>query len=237
MTWTLLESAASPHRIFTRPLDGHEHGYYLESRLSGSADIVQQIVVQSHEPSLFSEPNVTRTWLALKQLFPLLGATVQEDSGTQNVRFLVSEARLRTIQLGEVGFGAFESAEAGLEYEQELNSGPRQISEDRLARVRVFSRVDHPEYFHVIFNHSHIIVDGMADMTLGRMFLDILALPPAYAIPDLETRLSLVIGTQNLNPKANTSIGKKRWRQAIAAVIFELRKAKMQVGDNHRIHS
>lgn len=226
MAWTL---ASSVPRVFTRSVDNNEIGFYHDLRFNGTANIIECVTVKTQSKSLFDKRNVARTWIALKQLYPLLGASMHEDPVTQDVSFHVSEPRLSIIEPKEIQFGEASSANTAVEFLDALNSGPSQVSEDLLARLYVFSRRDEPDCFHVILHYAHLIIDGISGMTAVRMFFDILSLPPSSRIPDLETRLSLVIGAQNLGPSARMPLVRRRWRYAIAKVIHNTKNATFQV--------
>lgn len=231
MVWTLTSPAP---RAFTRSLDKNEIGFYHDLRFNGTANIAESVTVRTRSKSLFDEKNVARTWIALKQLYPLLGASVSEDPATQGAAFCVSEPRLSVIEPEEILFYEAESAQTAVDFVQLLTSGPSQVSEERLARLYIFSRKDEPDCFHVILHYAHLVIDGISGMTAVRMFFDILSLPPTTTpIPSLEARLSLVIGAQNLGPRAHLPLARRRWHHAIAKVMHNRRASMFQVSYVH----
>jgi hypothetical protein len=224
MAWSL--SSTSP-RVFSRPVDDNEVGFFHDLRFNGTASIVETSTVVVRDHSLVTESNISRTWITLKRLFPLLGASAKED-GTR-ASFYVSEARLGVIEPGEIEHISASSPGVVAQLEDYLATGPSQLAEDRLSRLYIISRQDDPLCYHVIMHFAHIIIDGVSSAALVSKFFDTLALPPTDYIPDLETRLSLVIGAQNLDPNAHLPLPRRRWRHAIAKVVHQIRTAKYQV--------
>ena len=230
MVWKLAGSSPSPNRIFTRPLDGNEIGFFYDGTFNGVADMVEHYTVHTTRDSLFELANVTRTWVALKRIFPLLGATTKETSyETASALFTVAEADLGVIRPGEIDLRTVNSEVEVHEFVEELVSGPRQLSPKLLARAYVFSRGDSQDLYHVVIHIAHLITDGISALTLVRTFFDILSLPSTTYVPDLEARLSLCIGSENLNPHKNLPLAHQRWRRAIGWVIHHIRDPKIQV--------
>ena len=230
MVWTLVNDSPSPNRIFTRPLDNNEVGFFYDAAFNGVADIAEHYNIQTTQHSLFELSNVTRTWIALKRIFPLLGATTSEIAHeTVNVSFTVAEFDLGVFRPGEVDILSATSEVHVHEFVEQLISGPRQLSSNLLSRVYIHSREDNPGLYHVVFHTAHLIIDGMSLMTLVRTFFDILSLPPTTHVPDLEARLALCVGSENLNPHRGLPLARRRWRRAIGWVIHHVRDAKIQV--------
>ena len=230
MVWTLVDDSPSPTRIFTRPLDNNEVGFFYDGTFNGVADMVEHYLVQTTRDPLFELANVARTWIALKQIFPLLGATTREtDYETTSASFTVAEVDLGVTRPGEVELIAANSETDVHEFVEQLISGPRQLSLDLLSRVYVFPRGDNPGLYHVVIHIAHLITDGMSALTLVRTFLDILSLPPTTHVPDLEARLALCVGPENLNPNRHLPLARRRWMRAIGWVIHHIRDPKIQV--------
>lgn len=230
MVWTLINNSHFPSRIFTRPLDNNEVGFFYDAEFNGVADIVEHYMVQTTRDSLFEFSNVTRTWIALKRIFPLLGATTKEtDYETTSASFTVAEADLAVIRPGEVDILSTASEGEVHNFVEQLTSGPRQLSPNLLSRVYIHSRKDNPGLYHVVIQTAHMIIDGVSLMTLVRTFFDILSLPPTTHIPSLKARLALCVGSENLSPHRDLPLSRKRWRQAIGWVIHHIREHKIQV--------
>ena len=231
MIWALVGDSPSTGRVFTRPLDNNEVGFFYDAIFNGVADIAEHYLVQTTRGSSFELSNVTRTWVALKRIFPLLGAITREtDYETTGASFTVAEADLGVIRPGlEVDLLTANSEAEVHKFVEQLISGPRQLSPDLLSRVYIFSREDNPGLHHVVIHIAHSIIDGMGILTLVRTFFDILSLPPTTHVPDLEARLALCVGSENLNPNRNLSPARRRWMWAIGRVIHRIRDAKIQV--------
>jgi len=230
MVWTPVGDSPSPNRVFTRPVDNNEVGFFYDGTFNGVADMAEHYLVQTTQDSLFEFKNVARTWIALKQIFPLLGATAKEtDYEIPSASFTVAEADLGVIRPGEVDLFTANSEAEAHEFVEQLISGPRQLSSNLLSQVYILSRGDNPGLYHVVLHIAHLITDGMSALALVRMFFDILSLPPTTYIPDLEARLALCVGSENLNPNRNLPLARRRWRRAIGWVIHHIRDPKIQV--------
>ena len=230
MVWTLVDDSPPPNRIFTRLTDKNEVGFFYDGTFNGVADMVEHFMVQTMEDSLFESANVARTWIALKRIFPLLGATTKEiDYEATSASFTVAEADLGITRPGEIDLLTANSEAEVREFVEQMISGPRQLSSDLLSRVYIFSREDNPGLYHVVIHIAHLITDGVSALALVRIFFDILSLPPTAHVPDLEARLALCVGSENLNPNRNLPLPRRRWMRAIGWVIHHIRDPKIQV--------
>lgn len=231
MVWTVVDGSPPPNRVFTRPLDDNEVGFFYDAAFNGVADIVGHYIVQTTRDSLFELSNISRTWIALKRIFPLLGATTREtDYEAPNALFTIAEVDLGVTRPGEVTLLSATSEAEVHEFVEQLLSGPRQLSPDLLSRVYIYSRKDNPGLYHVVIHTAHVIIDGISSLSLVRAFFDILSLPPTAHVPVLEKRLALCVGSENLNPHRDLPLARRRWRRAIAWVIHHIRDPKIQVG-------
>lgn len=61
MVWTLVGDLPSPDRVFTRPLDNNDVGFFYDGRFNGVADMVEHYMAQTTRDSLFKFQNVART--------------------------------------------------------------------------------------------------------------------------------------------------------------------------------
>lgn len=67
---------------------------------------MENYLVVTSDKSLFGPENISRVWPAIKQIFPLLGATTKElESQTPNALFVVPELGLKTARPGDTTFG------------------------------------------------------------------------------------------------------------------------------------
>ena len=229
MGWTVTDDTPS-RRVFTRPLDTIELGFFYDSKLNGVADLLEDYLVVTSDEPLFRPENVSRAWVAIKHIFPLLGATAKElDSPMPSARFVVSELDLKIARPDETTLVVAHSEEEVHSFVDQLISGPRQLSDELLARLYIFSRTDKPRHLHAVFHHSHYILDGISAFTMIRTFFDLLSLPPCPAVPDLQARLALCVGTQNLNPNKHLSSAQMRWRRAAGYIIRQNQLQKSRV--------
>jgi len=229
MAWEVVDDTPSG-RIFTRPLNPVELGFFYDTKLNGVADLVENYLVVTSDSSLFHPENVSRAWVAVKQIFPLLGATAKElRSQTPSALFVVSEPDLGIARPDDTTLGSAQSEEEVHSFVDQLISGPRQLSDELLARLYIYSRSDKPGHFHALFHHSHLIIDGTSALALIRTFFDVLSLPPRATIPDVQMRLALCVGTHDLNPNKHLPKAQMRWRQATGQIIRRIRFKRLRV--------
>lgn len=196
----------------------------------GTADTIQLAEAQTTTPTeVFSEANVRRSWISLKQQFPLLGSSSHTDDEGKTGYFLVDEARLGSATSAEIRRREVDSIEAVEAIVQEFINGPRQLSSGIPARLYVLTRTDQADRFHILLHATHHITDGLANATALRTLLDYLTSPPVDLVPELEARLALVVAPESLNPSLKLSIAHQRWRQVIAFVISEIKWRKIKV--------
>jgi len=239
MAWTVTDDTPS-RRVFTRPLGPYELGFFYDGRFNGIADLVENYLVVTRDESLFRAENISRAWVAVKQIFPLLGATTKElESQTPGALFVVSELDLGIARPDDTTIGLAQSEEEVHSIVDRLISGPRQLSDDLLARLYIYSRTDEPGHFHALFHRSHVIIDGTSALTMIRTFFDILSLPPRTAVPDLQARLTLCVGIHNLDPNKHLQKARMRWRQAAGQIIrqsrFQKLKVRLQLGTSRQL--
>jgi len=178
MVWTVVGDSPAPDRDFTRPLDVNEVAFFRDGILNGFSDIVAHDLVHTTRGSLFEPSNVAGTWIALKRVFPLLGATTKEiDNEVPGASFTVAEADLTVTRPREIVLLTANSEAEVRRFADQLISGPRQLSPNLLSRVYIFSRGDNPGLYHGVIRIAHLITDGISLLTLSRAFLDILLRP------------------------------------------------------------
>ena len=229
MTWTISDDTPS-QRVFTRPLNPLELGFFYDGKLNGVADFVANYLVVTSDESLFHPDNVSRAWTATKQTFPLLGATTKElESPVPSALFVVSELDLKIARPDDTTLGVAQSEEEVHSFVDQLMSGPRQLSEKLHSRLYIYSRTDKPGHFHALFHHSHLIIDGISALAVIRTFFDVLSLPPCSAVPDPQARLALCVGVDDLDPNKHLSNAQIRWRRAAGKIIRQCRRQKLKV--------
>jgi hypothetical protein len=241
-SWNLRDSTRPPNRIYERPLGLTELGFYWDSVFNGTADSIQRAVVEvggDREHHLFSEANVSRTWVTLKQLFPLLGSKLEElgDKGGM-VQFVVAEELLRTYDPQELDFRSISSLEADQNVINDILNGERLLSNNHLARISILTPTDHTNRFVVLIHVAHCITDGIANTTILRSFLDVLSHPDGRIgkiMSDLEGRLALAIASEDLVRGPHQSLVKQRWCRAIGHVVSSIQMSKMTVVSAKRL--
>ncbi|KAF9234348.1 hypothetical protein BU15DRAFT_79099 [Melanogaster broomeanus] len=234
--WTLVNSSPTKGRTFKRQLDPMEAGLFWDSVFNGAADIVHHLrlrLLNEADAYIFSESNITRTWLSVKRRYPLLGARVEVDN--EEPHFIVQEHHLGRLNPNEVVFGSvsFSSVEEAQSHIFEILDGPRSLSNNLLARIFIFHETDQVDVIHMFTLIAHCVTDGTACNSFLRCFLDTLSSHSEPPISGLEQRLAMVIASADLEPKQSFSLARRRWRCAIGFVIFGIRAAKRQVWRAH----
>ncbi|KAH9937070.1 uncharacterized protein B0H18DRAFT_1205988 [Fomitopsis serialis] len=229
--WTAVPHAdALPGLTYTRPLSLNETGYYWDCRFQGTTDLVWHYIVQSG-PELFTNANVARAWILLKTRYPLLGSRVCTDGGdSQEFRFEVAPERLAQVLPEELIRKPITNADDALAVIDNIIHGEQRIFATLPARLFVLDRADDDSIHHVIINTTHFITDGVSHIMLCRAFFDILSRPSLEPITDLGKRLAMVVPCEELHPGRRLSVPTQRWRRAIGAVIYNLRRAKLRGG-------
>jgi hypothetical protein len=218
-------------RIYERPLGITELGFYWDSRFNGTADTVRYAIIdidaQGSIPStrLFGVDNVARTWVALKQQYPLLGSQLSERQQREEVVFVVSEERLSRCTPEEISFPSI-SSQLDLSSLGELEAfmdgmvnGRRLLSNELVARLFILIPTGRERRACVILHVAHCITDGISNATLLRSFLDILSSEPRTVRWDLEERLTLAIASERLLGRTNSSKARQRWYYAVGRIL------------------
>ncbi|KAF9013890.1 hypothetical protein BDQ17DRAFT_1341682 [Cyathus striatus] len=218
--------------FFERPLGALEQVFYWDSAFEGTADLVECLEVELdehfHQTVYDIQSNIVKAWISLKREFPLLGARLQERSGT-DVVFLVDEFKLRTVTTDEVKYHPVASQDEAQAMAYTLVTGPRQLSNDLLARVYVLPRTDLPARFHVFIHVTHLITDGMANISMNKKFLERMAIPNTVSW-SLKDRLALAIPLEDAHPARHLNAARRRWRKAIGYTIAQIRSSKQSGG-------
>ncbi|KAH7911183.1 hypothetical protein BJ138DRAFT_955377 [Hygrophoropsis aurantiaca] len=219
--------------VYSRPLGVTELGFFWDSEFNGTSDSIQHLrirVLQKDDEAIYSTQNVIKTWLTLKQRFPMLGCQIQRPSGA--IEFAVRPKRLAALTSEDLTFKNIASTEEGDQMVHDLLEGPRQLNDDTLARVYILRRTDRSDYFHVIFLIAHCITDGASNSSIQRTFLHTLSSQSDDPVPELESRLSMTPSSESeeLAPTRHLSTARKRWRQAIGFAIHSVRGTRMQGG-------
>ena len=126
MAWAVTNDTPS-RRVFTRALSPHELGFFYDGRFNGVADSVENYLVVTRDESISHPDNIiSRAWVAVKQIFPLLGATTKElELHTPSVLFVVSELDLGIARPNDTTLGPVQSEEEVHSIMDKLISGSR----------------------------------------------------------------------------------------------------------------
>lgn len=151
--------------------------------------------------------------------------------------FVVREHELSVLRQREIVFGEVASVEEAQRRATAMLNGPRPLSEDLLVQLYVFRETgsDNTDALHLITLMAHCITDAVANITFVRSFLDTLSRSGEpdleFTQAPLEERLAMAIPSTELEPAHLHSLSpaRRRWRRAIAAVIFQLRMSRRQV--------
>lgn len=237
--WVLCAQSHPSSRIFERPLGSNELGFYWDSVFRGTADTLQDasVEIRSGNPDIIKQDNVRRAWVSLKQQYPLLGARIKEVKPREQVYFVVDEQRLRACEDGDVTFVSVSTIEEVDAFVDDLLNGERSLSNERTARIFIFSRADQPNHLHVVILAAHCITDGVANAVMLRNFLNFISTPALEGRRyDLEERLALAASSEDLLPNLAQSLAKQRWHRAMGVVIQNIRMAKISVISSFRYH-
>lgn len=223
--------------IFRRPLGQTELGFHWDAVFNGVAITINRLELEAEEgleEELFARENVERAWVRLKLRFPLLGATVEELPGTEQVEFILNERHLRSVRPGEINYlTELNTAEDVSRFADELLNGPSVLDNEFLAKLWIGPQKDAPRRYHAYIPVVHHITDGMGNATVQREFCQelssLLKTSTIGASPLSNSRLEKLLPVEALGPGARLSVTRRRWRIAIAQVIRELRQAKLSV--------
>lgn len=230
--WTLSSSSTLPGRTFTRPLGLNELGFYYDACFFLIADVYFCCEIETkgpHGDDLFHYDNVANAWIAVKQRYPLLGAKIGGQFGSDDVHFVVSEKKLAELTPGELFFDSVSSEEDVSRLIEETVRGPPRNFHDLMNRLFIIRRLDKPNRWNVIFNFHHCTNDGSASANTCCKFFDILALRITPLVPDIAQRLETILPAEDLNPTKKMKLPHQRWRRAIAYVLWNIRDSRLQV--------
>jgi hypothetical protein len=234
MNWILRDPAS---RTYERPLGLTELGFYWDSKFNGTADTLLYAIIEidafprTHQ--IFSVENVTRTWVALKQQYPLLGAQL---SKREEVIFRVSGECLSSCAPEEISFQVI-SSQLGLSSLAELETiveriinGKRQLSDELLARLSILTPTGQENRVCILLHVAHCITDGIANANLFKSFLDILSSEPSIIRWDFEERLALAVASERLIGDTDLSSARQKWHFAMGRTLASIRMKKKTVG-------
>lgn len=223
--------------VFRRPLGNTELGFYWDSIFNGVAFVVNHVVIETDE-GVGERANVERAWLKLKKRFPLLGAYVEEIHqpdcpGEKSVEFVLDETRLSSLAPHELKLLSVDSCGGVMEIVDKLHNGTPTITNDLIAQLWFIKQSDTPRRFHFVTVMAHYITDGMANETVGREFCQELScFQTSAAIADcplLVDRIKSLLPLEVLHPGMQYTLPRRRWRMAIAKVIYNIRESKSTV--------
>ncbi|KAJ7632700.1 hypothetical protein FB45DRAFT_512395 [Roridomyces roridus] len=221
-----------PGNVFTRELGRNEESFFRDLQFStGTADLHMHASISIHLP--ISSYDFQRAWLSVKALYPLLGATVDNESLPP--KFVVQEERLRSVLPGEILRSSIPSADEARRMATALPNGPRKLSKNELARLTILSQSDDASRVHVVISIGHLITDGVGNASLLKEFLNFLATGETRTTHDLAARLSLAVAAESLVPSTRMSLPRQRWRHAAGSIISKIQDAKRTVNNTHMI--
>ncbi|EIN07288.1 hypothetical protein PUNSTDRAFT_135974 [Punctularia strigosozonata HHB-11173 SS5] len=237
-SWVLESGTELPNRSYSRELGQTELGFYWDAAFNRTADTTQHVHLklspEAIKRNICGPDHIRRTWVALKQRYPLLAARFDDRDVHVNGRvwFVVEEQRLRDVGTDELVFKTVNTLDdCDVVIDAILNDDPP-LTNDMLAQVVVMHRTDDPDSIHVVFNVAHAITDGMANATVSRTFFELLCsaddvLSEAQSLPE---RLAMAVCSESLDPGLRMTKARRRWRLAISRVIWEKRQDKMKGG-------
>ena len=228
--WKLDGPSDEGRDVYRRPLGSTELGFYWDHVYNGTATTVQHLhveVVEGRE-ELLSKQGVERAWIHVKKHYPLLGAQLDEHPDSMGVDFVVREEYLGTVH-GDVHFMDIESIDEVQALIEQLMNGPNPLTNDHIAVLYVLRPKAAHRQLHLLAVLAHIITDGMAAPTLSRTLCQELSAPSNEPTPALRDKLSVVPALEDLYPSNFMSAARRRWRRAVARVIYDIRNTKLQV--------
>lgn len=237
-SWELHQSVGQ--RVYSRPLGPLELGFYWDGQFQGTADTCQATEVQVQNHAMFSRSKVFQAWTRLKYMHPLLAARTMslpvDDSTDETIHFVIEEERIRHHIPDEITFLSCSSAQEVLVFTVNIQNSSRLLSNDLLARLFIVTRTDASHLVHALTLVAHSITDGIANMTIMRTFLHLIATPEVqFAVPlpcKLEERLQLASAVEDLAPSSKQNISRQRWRNATGQIIASQRQARISVGSS-----
>lgn len=215
--------------IYERPLGLLELGFYYDSVFEGTADTLQHTEIgidPIKTKDIFSYTNISRTWINLKQQFPLLGARIEERD-EDSIFFVVEAENLRQSRSEEITFQDITSAQEADDTMKRIIVKERLLSNDLLARIFILRRTDVVDVFHVFLHVAHSITDGMSNITILKTFLNEVCRQDSPAQTwNLTRQLALSEACENLYPQLRMNIAKRRWRLAVAKILATKRMGR-----------
>lgn len=142
----------------------------------------------------------------MKRRFPLLGASVNERLGDEGVDFVVTESHLGKVVSDKIDFSSVSSMQGALDVALGILNRKRTLSDDLLGQIFILKQTDVSNEYHVLLYVTHLITDGMGNTTLLRTLLDTLSSSVGSPIPDLEERLAMVWGIDNLKTETDVTV-------------------------------
>ena len=230
--WVLESDTESLGRTFARPLGVNELGFYYDACFEMTAVMVAAAVLETKDDetdALLAYENICKAWINVKRIYPVLGAKVRCEVGTDNVCLSVSEKLINEVNPSEIVYTSSHSAVESSRMLHDFTYRSQSSFHDTPARVLIIRHLWEPRRWHVATAVSHFISDALSSTHNMRVFIDLLAFPGMPDVADLETRLAMAVPTEDLSPTRRLRTSAQRWRFAIAGVIHTLRNSKIQV--------
>ena len=146
--------------IYRRRLGNMELEFYWDSVFNGTAITINHVEVTAEEEleaTLFSDSNVKRSWVRMKQRFPMIGASVEELPELDAVEFMIDEASLHSFRQGEVHQTEVENVEGIERLIRTLRNGPNPLSNEIIFQTWIVKQKEIPHRYHIIFCAMHFI--------------------------------------------------------------------------------
>jgi hypothetical protein len=217
--WSLRSDGA-----YMRSCGYAEQSFYWDSVHNRAVDALENIVINLRPGipvhRIFNPQNVSRAWIQLKSMYPLLGARIEEHDG--RVKFAVFKGNLRTNRPDEILFKQVSSDEQASGILLEMLNGEKTLSLHHPARIYILTRSDMPQRVHLIYQVAHSVSDGISQATLKTTLLNFLVVDPPCSYR-LEDRLALSVSSDTLWRNYPRNSPRHRWRVAIAAIMRQCR--------------
>ncbi|KAL5503782.1 hypothetical protein ACEPAH_7853 [Sanghuangporus vaninii] len=222
--------------IFRRPLGAGELRFYWDTVFNGTAVTIGHLVLEAepeYEKQIFCKENIETAWMRMKQRFPLLAASVDELPDSKVIEFMLDEMSLHTVRHGEISFlDDLQSEEDATRLIDRLQNGPPVLTNEIIAKLMIGPQKNSPHTYHAIIVIAHYIMDGVTGMTLKRELCQELTKPSQDHILEklLEERLDTLLPVESLGPHSKDNSPRRRWRSAVAKIIYRLRQARLKGG-------
>jgi hypothetical protein len=234
------QSVEFGQKIWTRKLGTSETAYYLFGEYCAASDHLLHVALDVSFPlveKLESEAYVHDAWLRFKRRIPILAATVRDEEGRDGVptpSFHITEDAFRHVAPEEIRFHVGTRS-----YVRNLVSsyfnGRRTVSSNCMVSLDVVREEGSQRNFHMIIHYNHTATDAMSIPIVAKTLLEELAAPTERDYLE-DLNLNVLHSLEKHQPidsfysHPSWSSAKKRWKAAMATVIYNYRQSKSLVG-------